>query len=252
MSVDPIRDEALAVPHGFFTRAGGVSQGLYAGLNCGLSSGDLADDVLRNREKAAVAVGVTAERLATVRQVHGAEVCVVKDIDAHDPATEADALVCARPGIALGILTADCQPVLFSDPSSGVIGAAHAGWRGAFAGVLEATLDAMEALGADRSTTYAVIGPTISQASYEVSPDFIEPFMDDDPETGRFFINGEGDRYLFDLPGYGLYRLRAAGVGQASWTGHCTYRDADRFYSFRRSTHLGEDGYGRLISVIAR
>jgi len=140
--------------------------------------------------------------------------------------------------------------VLFADHRAGVIGAAHAGWRGALDGVLEATVEAMEALGADRADIVAVIGPTISQRAYEVGPEFFDDFMMEDPESARFFANGAGDRYLFDLPGFGLHRLRRAGVGAAEWTRHCTYSDPDRFYSYRRSTHLGEADYGRLISAI--
>ncbi|MCA3437312.1 MAG: laccase domain-containing protein [Rhodobacter sp.] len=143
-----------------------------------------------------------------------------------------------------------CQPVLFCDPKAGVIGAAHAGWRGSRDGVLEATLDVMEALGANRAAITAVIGPTISQAAYEVGPEFLEGFLQDDPASQRFFANGTGDRMLFDLPGYSLQRLRQAGVGHAEWTHHCTYRDPERFFSFRRTTHAGEADYGRLISVI--
>jgi YfiH family protein len=163
---------------------------------------------------------------------------------------EADALVTATPGVILGILTADCQPVLFHDAGAGVIGAAHAGWRGAVDGILEATLDAMEGLGADRRHIHAVIGPSISQKAYEVGPEFFDRFRDEDPESTRFFINGAGGRMHFDLPGYGLHRLRAAGVGYAEWTGHCTYSDPGRFYSYRRTTHAGEADYGRLISTI--
>jgi polyphenol oxidase len=148
------------------------------------------------------------------------------------------------------VLTADCQPVLMADSRAGVIGAAHAGWRGARDGILEATLDAMERLGARRDRIHAVIGPTISQPAYEVGPEFVDGFLDDDPANGRFFAQGAGDRALFDLPAYGLHRLREAGVARAEWTGHCTYRDADRFFSFRRATHRGEADYGRLISVI--
>jgi YfiH family protein len=159
-------------------------------------------------------------------------------------------MVTATRGVALGILTADCQPVLFADSAAGVIGAAHAGWKGAKDGVLEATLDAMQALGARRAAIHAVIGPCISQAAYEVGPEFYEGFTDDNPETRRFFANGAHDRMLFDLPAYGLWRLRAAGVGHAEWCGQCTYGAPDRFYSYRRTTHLREADYGRLISVI--
>ena len=148
------------------------------------------------------------------------------------------------------MLTADCQPVLYCDPKAGVIGAAHAGWRGSRDGVLEATLDAMEALGASRAAITAVIGPTISQAAYEVGPEFLDGFLQDDPQSRRFFAKGTGDRMLFDLPGYSLQRLRRAGIGHAEWTRHCTYSDPERFFSFRRTTHAGEADYGRLISVI--
>jgi len=161
-----------------------------------------------------------------------------------------DAMVTATPGLALGVLSADCQPVLFADRQAGVVGAAHAGWKGALAGILEATLDAMEALGAKRERTTAIIGPTISQAAYEVVPDFVERFLDEDGEAGRYFAGGKDDRLHFDLPGYGLGRLRSAGIGHAEWTRHCTYSDPMRFFSYRRSVHSKEADYGRLISVI--
>ncbi|QGX97422.1 peptidoglycan editing factor PgeF [Roseovarius faecimaris] len=234
--------------HGFFTRKGGASSGVFEGLNCGAGSSDLSEVVTINRARVAQAMEVAPERLVTVHQVHSAEVVTVSGPQSERP--RADAMVTATPGVALAILTADCQPVLFSDPGAGVVGAAHAGWRGALDGVLEATLDAMEALGARREDTRAVIGPSISQANYEVGPDFIDPFLDQDPENARFFINGAGDRYHFDLPGYGLHRMRRAGVGEAEWTRHCTYRDAERFFSYRRATHAKEADYGRLISVI--
>jgi YfiH family protein len=152
--------------------------------------------------------------------------------------------------LALAILPADGQPVLFADPRGGVIGAAHAGWRGVFDGVLEATLSAMEALGARRRDSVAVIGPCISQRAYEVGPEFLDTFRDDDPENARFFANGSGDRMLFDLPAFGLHRLRQAGIGHAEWTGHCTYSDSERFFSYRRTTHAREADYGRLLSAI--
>ncbi len=163
---------------------------------------------------------------------------------------EADAMVTATPGLVLAVLTADCQPVLLSDAVAGVIGAAHAGWRGVASGVLETTIDAMEGLGARRAQISAVIGPTISQRAYEVGPEFFASFVDDNGSNARYFIKGTGDRYLFDLPSFGLHRLRSAGVGSAEWTGHCTYTDAARFYSYRRSVHAGEADYGRLISAI--
>jgi len=245
-----ITSDALACRHGFFTRKGGASSGIFAGLNCGTGSSDLSEAVAINRARVTEAMGVGPDALVTVHQVHSARAVAVTGPLAIRP--EADALVTATPGVLLAVLTADCQPVLFSDPKAGVIGAAHAGWRGAVDGVLEATLDAMEQLGAHRSDISAVIGPTISQSVYEVGPEFLERFCAEDPDCTRFFANGHGDRQHFDLPGYGLQRLRAAGVGHAEWTGHCTYRDAARFYSFRRTTHAGEADYGRLISTIRR
>ncbi|MFP5478768.1 MAG: peptidoglycan editing factor PgeF [Alphaproteobacteria bacterium] len=243
-----ITSDALATPHGFFTRKGGASSGIFAGLNCGTGSTDQAEIVAINRARVAEAMGVAPQALVTVHQVHSARAVPVTGPLADRP--EADALVTATPGVLLAVLTADCQPVLFHDAKAGVVGAAHAGWRGAVDGVLEATVEAMEALGARRADIHAVIGPTISQAAYEVGPEFFDRFRDEGPETTRFFANGQGDRMLFDLPGYGLWRLRGAGVGHAEWTGHCTYRDAARFYSFRRTSHAGEADYGRLISTI--
>ena len=243
-----ITSDALPMRHGFFTRKGGASSGIFAGLNCGPGSSDQSDVVAINRARVADAMGVGAPHLITINQVHSADVIAVSAPFADRP--RADAMVTATPGIALGVLTADCQPVLFADLRAHVIGAAHAGWRGCKDGVLEATLTAMEALGAQRSRIVAVIGPCISQAAYAVGPEFFETFTDDDPAARRFFINGGGDRLLFDLPGYGLSRLRAAGIAHAEWTRHCTYAAPDRFFSYRRTTHAGEADYGRLISVI--
>jgi YfiH family protein len=234
--------------NGFFTRKGGASSGIFAGLNCGTGSSDLSDAVAINRARVAQAMDLPLSHLVTVNQVHSADVVTLTA--PHEPRPRADAMVTATPGIGLAVLTADCQPVLFSDPQAGVIGAAHAGWRGSRDGVLEATLDAMEALGANRAEITAVIGPTISQAAYEVGPEFLDGFLQDDPDSQRFFATGTGDRMLFDLPGYSLQRLRQAGVGHAEWTRHCTYSDPERFFSFRRTTHAGEADYGRLISVI--
>ncbi len=234
--------------HGFFTRKGGASSGIFQGLNCGPGSTDLAEAVDINRARVAAAMGVAPNHLQTVHQVHSPDVVTLTEPLFIRP--RADAMVTATPGIALGILTADCQPVLFSDPKAGVIGAAHAGWRGVKDGVLEQTIDAMEALGATRANITAIIGPCISQAAYEVGPEFVESFIDDTPENARFFAGGKGDRAVFDLPAFGLSKLRAAGVGHAEWTRHCTYSDADRFFSYRRTTHLQEADYGRLISVI--
>ncbi|MCB1338536.1 MAG: peptidoglycan editing factor PgeF [Maritimibacter sp.] len=250
MTLEIITSPSLdGVSHGFFTRRGGASSGVYAGLNCGAGSDDLRDAVELNRARVADALGLAREALVTVHQTHSADVVTVTGPLAA-PKPEADAMVTATPGVALAILTADCEPVLFADAEAGVIGAAHAGWKGALDGVLEATVEAMEALGADRARIAAVIGPTISQRAYEVGPEFVERFVDDDPGNARFFAGGTGDRAQFDLPGYGLKRLRDAGVGQAEWTRHCTYSDPARFYSYRRSVHLREADYGRLISVI--
>lgn len=240
---------ALAgIAHGFFTRKGGASSGVFAGLNCGHGSSDLTEAVNVNRDRVATAMGVAPAQMVGVHQIHSAKVATVDG-----PLSEvvkADALVTDRPGLLLTVLTADCQPVLFADRTAGVIGAAHAGWRGSFEGILEATLDAMEALGARRADMTAVIGPCISQRAYEVGHDFMENFLVEDPQNGRFFADGPAGKPMFDLPAYSLARLRAAGVGAAEWTRHCTYSDPERFYSFRRTTHAREADYGRLISAI--
>jgi polyphenol oxidase len=250
MTLDIITSDLLApVRHGFFGRAGGASSGVFAGLNCGQGSTDQDEAVTINRTRVATAMGVDLPALVGLHQVHSADVIPVTAPFALRP--KADGMVTATPGLALSILTADCQPVLFTDPVAGVIGAAHAGWKGALAGVLEATVDAMEGLGAHRDSIRAVIGPTISQRAYEVGPEFYDTFMAEDDSAARFFAHGPGDRMLFDLPGYGLHRLRAAGVGQAAWTRHCTYADPDRFFSYRRTTHAREADYGRLIAAIA-
>lgn len=247
-SLEIITSETLPVAHGFFTRRGGASSGIFAGLNCGSGSSDLAEVVAINRARVAEAMEVPSDHLLGVHQVHSADVVTVSGpLPVRPPA---DAMVTAQPGLALSVLTADCQPVLFADADAGVIGAAHAGWRGSMDGVLEATLDAMEGLGARRQNTVAVIGPCISQRAYEVGPEFLDAFLGEDPSNSRFFINAEGDRMLFDLPAYGLHRLRAAGIGHAEWTRHCTYGDPERFFSYRRCTHHKEADYGRLISVI--
>ena len=249
MTLEIITSTLLSsVRHGFFTRKGGASSGIFAGLNCGTGSSDQSEIVSINRGRVADAMGVGADHLLTAHQTHSTDVITVTG-PLHPPRPRADALVTATPGQVIGVLTADCQPVLFADEEAGVIGAAHAGWRGARDGILEATIDAMEGLGASRSSIKAVIGPTISQRAYEVGPEFFEDFLADDPVNARFFANGDGDRLHFDLPGYGLHRLREAGV-EAEWTRHCTYSDATRFYSFRRATHAREADYGRLISTI--
>lgn len=249
MTLEILTSDALSpIRHGFFTRRGGASSGVFQGLNCGQGSSDQSAVVAINRARVAEAMQVDVAALLSVHQVHSADVAVV-DGPLSDP-PRADALVTATPGLALSILTADCQPVIFADPKAGVIGAAHAGWRGALDGVLDATVDAMVGLGAARADIRAVIGPSISQSAYEVGPEFFDTFMAEDDGNSRFFAGGTGDRMQFDLPAYGLHRLRAAGVGEAGWTRHCTYADPARFFSYRRCVHAGEADYGRLISVI--
>lgn len=249
MSLDIITAPALSpIRHGFFGRSGGASSGVFLGLNCGYGSSDQHEAVSINRARVAEAMGVTAEALVGVDQVHSADVICVTQPSARR--MRADAMVTAVPGIALSVLTADCQPVLLADRAAGVVGAVHAGWKGALFGVLEATVEAMEGLGARRDAIVAVIGPTISQRAYEVGPEFHEAFLAEDEGAARFFAAGTGDRMLFDLPGFGLYRLRASGVGHAEWTRHCTYSDPDRFYSYRRATHAREADYGRMIATI--
>ncbi len=242
-------DALLPLHHGFFTRRGGASSGIFRGLNCGLGSSDQREVVMINRARVADAMEVTPDALATVHQVHSADV-VTLSAPMQGEMPKADAIVTATPGIAISILTADCQPVLFADPEKGVIGGAHAGWKGALDGVLDATVDAMEALGAVRGNIRAVIGPSISQDAYEIGPEFRDRFTAHDANNAEFFREGVGDRLHFDLTGYGIHRLRGAGVGTAEWTGHCTYSDAERFFSYRRSVHDQEVDYGRLIAAI--
>ena len=241
-------DRLSPLRHGFFTRRGGASSGIFAGLNCGQGSSDQQEIVAINRGRVAEAMGVSIDHLQTVHQVHSADVATLNAPMPDRP--KADAMVTRMPGLALAILTADCQPVLFADPAAGVIGAAHAGWRGALDGVLDATVDAMVGLGASREDIIAIIGPTISQAAYEVRSDFVQTFTDAAPENARFFAPGADGHMQFDLVAFGLARLRAAGVGHAEWTGHCTYGDEERFYSYRRTQHREEADYGRLIAAI--
>ncbi|KAA9008206.1 peptidoglycan editing factor PgeF [Histidinibacterium aquaticum] len=249
MTLDIITSPLLEpVQHGFFGRRGGASSGVFRGLNCGYGSSDQHEAVTINRTRAARALDLSLDALTGVHQVHSARVVTVSSSDS--PIAEADGMVTREPGIALSVLTADCQPVLFHDPEAGVIGAAHAGWRGALDGVLEATVDAMEEIGARRDRIVAAIGPSISQRAYEVGPEFLDAFLAEDDGYARFFAQGEGDRMQFDLPGFGLHLLREAGLAEAEWTRHCTYSDPERFYSYRRSVHAREADYGRLIAAI--
>jgi purine-nucleoside/S-methyl-5'-thioadenosine phosphorylase / adenosine deaminase len=239
-----------AFVHGFFTRQGGVSQGVFAGLNVGLGSDDRRDHVLENRRRVAEWLASPTPPLATPHQIHSPTVERVEAVWPLDTRPQADAVVTDRPGVPLGVLTADCGPVLFADERAGVIGAAHAGWKGALTGILDNTVSAMEDLGAHRADIRATLGPTISQDNYEVGPEFVERLKTETPDNKRFFRPSERpDHALFDLPAYILHRLEVAGV-EAQWTGHCTYGDEERFYSYRRKTHRGEPDYGRQISAI--
>jgi YfiH family protein len=239
------------VAHGFLGRRGGVSSGIHAGLNVGIGSADDARTVARNRTLALDAVRPGAT-LTTVYQVHSSDCVTVLAPFGEGLRPHADALVTDRPGLALGVLTADCAPVLFADVQAGVVGAAHAGWKGAFGGVTDATVAAMEALGACRDRIAAAIGPCIARASYEVDAAFRTRFRDADPENERFFVEGvRAGHAQFDLEGYVAHRLAIAGVGRIEALGLDTYADADRFFSFRRATHREEADYGRQISIIA-
>ncbi len=236
--------------HGFLGRRGGVSVGLVAGLNVGLGSGDDPVAIVENRQRAADAVAPDA-RLITVYQVHSADVVTVDAPFSDDKRPHADAMVTATPGLLLGILTADCAPVLYADAEAGVIGAAHAGWKGAIAGVTDATIAAMEKLGAKRERIAVAIGPCISRASYEVDAGFFARFADVDPANERFFTGGKrADHHQFDLEAYVAHRLAAAGIMRVAALGLDTYTHGDRYFSFRRATHRGEPDYGRQISLI--
>jgi hypothetical protein len=237
------------VPHGFLGRVGGVSTGLYAGLNVGLGSDDDRAAIAENRRRAAEAV-LPGAQLVTAHQVHSPDVVPVTAPFADDARPPADALVTARPGLLLGVLTADCVPVLFADTQADVVGAAHAGWKGALSGVTDRTIAAMEALGADVARIACAIGPCIAKASYEVDLAFVAHFADADPENERFFADGREGHAQFDIEAYVAARLAAAGVTRIEMLGQDTYAQPDYFYSYRRSCHLGEPGYGRQISVI--
>jgi YfiH family protein len=240
------------VRHAFFTRAGGVSEGIYASLNGGLGSQDIPERVAQNRTRMCAQLGLPTDRLVSLYQVHSAEVVTVEGPFPASDRPKADAMVTRVPGLALGIATADCGPILFADPEHGVVGAAHAGWKGALTGVIEATVGAMEALGARRPQIVAVLGPTISQASYEVGPDFVARFRTEAPGMDRFLGPGTREGHAqFDLPGFILARLGEADIGAAAMLNLCTYADPASFYSYRRTTHRNEPDYGRLISAIA-
>ncbi len=253
---DPIRSPMLetaasaGIRHGFFTRTGGVSEGIYRGLNTGIGSNDDPDKVAENRRRVAAWMKVAPGSLLSAHQVHSPDVLVVREAF-FPPRPQADAMVTNRPGLAIGASAADCGPVLFADPEARVIGATHAGWQGALTGVLENTITAMEGLGASRVRIIAVLGPSISQANYEVGAEFAARFTDADSGNARYFIaSARAGHFMFDLNLYTVERLGRAGV-QASQLGRCTYAEEDLFYSYRRATHRDEADYGRLISAIA-
>jgi polyphenol oxidase len=249
-AVDVMRAEALGqVPHGFLGRRGGVSMGLVAGLNTGLGSADDPAAVAENRRRAAEAV-LTGALLVAAYQVHSPDCVTVAAPWSDDARPRADALVTARRGILLAIVTADCAPVLFADAEAGVVGAAHAGWKGAVGGVTDNTLAAMEALGARRDRIAAAIGPCIAQASYEVDEAFRARFLEASAENSQHFAKGRPGHWQFDLEGYVAQRLESAGIGSVVRLGQDTYAQPDRFYSFRRATHRAEPDYGRQISLI--
>ena len=249
---EAIHADLLTFPHGFFTRRGGVSAGPFASLNCSLSSQDDRDAVLENRGRVADTFAVPRHLLLGCTQVHGIEVAHVETPWQPGAGPRADAMVTGRPGLALGIVTADCAPVLFADPDAGIVGAAHAGWRGAVAGILEATIGAMVKLGADTGRIVAAVGPSIGQASYEVAADLRDAVLARSPDDARFFTEGaRAARWQFDLPGYCAARLRAAGIADAAVTGIDTLADDERFFSHRRRTLAGGGPIGHQISVIA-
>ena len=239
------------IRHAFFTREGGVSGGIYASLNSGVGSSDDPDHVTENRARMAQALGVDAERLITAFQIHSPHVVVADEPWSVETRPKADAIVTRTPGLAIGVSTADCGPLLFADPQARVIGAAHAGWRGAFSGVIEGTVAAMENLGAERSRISVALGPLIRQDNYEVSQSFVDEFLRVDETHARFFAPAARDGHaMFDLPGFIASRLEQSGVGSFEDIGICTYADPERFYSYRRSVHRSEPDYGRHVNAI--
>jgi YfiH family protein len=254
MEADPVeklQSRALdGIAHGFLGRLGGVSEGVCAGLNVGLGSDDDRSAIAENRRRAVAAVAPGA-KLVTLHQVHSAEAIYVIAPYGDDSRPRADAMIADRPGLLLGILTADCAPVLLADREAGVVAAAHAGWKGALGGVVEATVAGMERRGADRARIAAAVGPCIARRSYEVDENFLRRFAEADPEHERFFSLGREGHHQFDLEGFVLSRLAAAGLTRIEALGEDTYSQPERFFSYRRATHRGEADYGRQISLIA-
>lgn len=241
-----------SIRHAFFTRHGGTSNGLFASLNCGFGSGDDRAKVAQNRAIVAARMEVAADHLITCHQVHGTEVIPVTRPWEYANAPRADAMVTRVPGIALGVLAADCAPVLFSDPEAGIIGAAHGGWRGALSGVMEETIASMVALGARPERVHAGVGPCIAQASYEVGPEFHARFAADDPTSLEFFVPASRTgHFQFDLPGYIAARLNRLGLAAVECSGRDTAAEEDHYFSYRRACHRGEKDYGRGLAAIA-
>lgn len=244
--------EMASVRHAFFTRQGGVSDGVYRSLNGGVGSNDQAEKVRENRARMAAVLGVAPGSLVTAYQIHSPDVVVAEKPWTRETAPRADAVVTRVGGLAVAVTTADCGPVLFADEAAGVVAAAHAGWKGALTGILETTIETMEQLGASRARIIAAIGPTIRQANYEVGPELKARFLSEDAESEQFFRPSTREAHsLFDLPGFIAARLRAAGLVRIEDLGHCTYADPDRFYSYRRSVHRAEPDYGRHVNAIA-
>jgi polyphenol oxidase len=254
--LEPITADNLTIlpgiRHGFFTREGGSSRGIYAGLNCGLGSSDDRVTVLENRARVAEHLGAHSDEVVTLYQTHSAIALTVSDVPSRgETLPNADAIVTKTRGLAIGVLTADCTPVLFAEPDARIVAAAHAGWRGAVGGILEATIAEMENLGADKTRIQVAVGPSINQTAYEVGTEFEAELLGNDPAYAGFFARPKsGSKPYFDLPGFVEARLKKAGIAGIERQSHCTYRNESLFYSFRRTTHRGEPDYGRQISAI--
>lgn len=250
----PLQSQALlhgSVAHGFFGRQGGASDGIYASLNCGYGSGDDSVSVCENRTRVATWLGTREEQLITLYQIHSADALHVTAPWPRTAPPKADAMATTLRGVALGVLAADCAPILLSDHQAGVIGCAHSGWKGAIGGVAESVVRMMEQLGATRARIHAAVGPCISQPSYEVGPEFLARFVEEDVENKRYFVSSPREgHWQFDLPGYVTARVKATGIGAVETLNMCTYEHNDAYFSFRRTTHRGETDYGRNVSAI--
>jgi len=250
----PLQADCLTIlpgiRHGFFTRAGGVSSGIYKTLNCGLGSDDDPVAVIENRARVARHIGASSDDVVTLFQTHSATALIVDGLAPRDRLPKADAVITRTPGLAIGVLTADCTPILLADPQARVVAAAHAGWRGAMTGIVEATVAAMERLGARRDRIRAAVGPSINQTAYEVGPEFEAALLTADKANVRYFRRPGGGHAHFDLPGYVAGNLAASGIPFIDRQNPCTYRNESLFFSFRRSNHANDPDYGRQISAI--